>query len=273
MSDTNRQEDFQRILDNLNTAILLFGPDLRLRYMNPAAEMLFAVSARHLVGKPAGHLIHCPGETPERQLANVFQAGHPITEREMPLLLNEQRQVTVDCTAIPLTHREGEAGLLVELQQVDRQLRISREEALLAQHEAVRDLVRGMAHEIKNPLGGLRGAAQLLELELPEGPLQGIHPNHHQRGGPAANLVDRMLGPNKLPQPQEVNIHVLLERVRNLVLAECGERMHIERDYDPSIPELAPTPIASSRPCSTSCATPPAPSPGRPTAASCCAPG
>jgi len=242
MSDANRHEDYQRILDNLNTAILLFGPDLRLRYMNPSAEMLFAVSVRHLVGKPADSLIRCPGEQPERQLARVFAAGHPITERELPLVLNEQRQVTVDCTAIPLTHRDGEAGLLVELQQVDRQLRISREEALLAQHEAVRDLVRGMAHEIKNPLGGLRGAAQLLELELGEGPLREYTQIIINEADRLQSLVDRMLGPNKLPKPQEVNLHILLERVRNLVLAEWGEKLHIERDYDPSIPELRADP-------------------------------
>ena len=127
---------------------------------------------------------------------------------------------------------------MMELQQVDRQVRISHEEQLISQQQASQELLRGLAHEIKNPLGGLRGAAQLLEMELDNAELKeytGVIINEADR---LRNLVDRMLGPSKLPNFAELNIHEVLERVRQLVKAESGEQLSIVRDYDPSIPLL-----------------------------------
>lgn len=228
----------QRILDNLNSVVLLFDPDLRLRYMNPAAEMLFQISARHMQGLPAGSLIHCPAEMVEKNLNRALQSGHPFTEREINMPLPGDRTVTVDCTVIPLSEQDGEKGLLVEIQQIDRQLRISREEHRLIQHQATRGLIRGLAHEIKNPLGGLRGAAQLLERELVDPSLHEYTQIIISEADRLQSLVDRLLGPNRLPRLEQVNLHSLLERVRNLVLAESGKRVRVVRDYDPSIPEL-----------------------------------
>jgi two-component system nitrogen regulation sensor histidine kinase GlnL len=121
--------------------------------------------------------------------------------------------VTVDCTAAPLLERDPPTGLLLELRQVDWRLRINREENILAQHHTTRALVRNLAHEIKNPLGGLRGAAQLLERELPDPALReytGIIIGEADR---LRNLVDRMLGPNQLPIHSDVSIHEIMERV------------------------------------------------------------
>ena len=227
-----------RVLENLNTVVLLFDQDLRLRYMNPAAEMMFEVSARHMLGQEAGSMVQCPGGLVVNKLKRAMQLGHTITEREVPIPLPEDRMITVDCTVIPLSRRDGDSGLLMELQQIDRQLRISREELLITQHQATRDLVRGLAHEIKNPLGGLRGAAQLLEAELPDPSLREYTQIIIDEADRLQVLLDRMLGPNRLPELSEVNIHTLLERVRQLVLVESGAWMEIDRDYDPSIPEL-----------------------------------
>ncbi|OOZ35607.1 nitrogen regulation protein NR(II) [Solemya velesiana gill symbiont] len=228
----------QRILDNLNSAVLLFDNDFRLQYMNPAAEMLFAVSNRHMVGLDAGQLLHCPGDLVESNLNRAVELGRPFTERELSIPLSDRRSATVDCTVIPLYEREGKGGVLVELQQIDRQLRISREEHLLSQHQAARDLIRGLAHEIKNPLGGLRGAAQLLEGELEAPSLSEYTQVIIDEADRLQTLVDQMLGPNKLPRHAEVNIHTVLERVRSLVIAEFGDQILVERDYDPSIPDL-----------------------------------
>lgn len=236
--DTELRNYQTRTLDNLSTIILLFDKELRLRYLNPAAEALFAVSARHMVGLEAGSLIQCPGSLVEKNLERSLKTGRRFTERELVLPLSDAHSVTVDCTVIPLSERDGESGLLVELQQIDRQLRISREEHLLVQHEATRDLIRGLAHEIKNPLGGLRGAAQLLEKELDGAALKEYTQIIIDEADRLQSLLDHMLGPNRLPQLFEVNIHTLLERVCNLVGAEYGERAPIVRDYDPSIPEL-----------------------------------
>lgn len=234
----NREDLSQRILENLNIVVFLFDEQLCLRYLNPAGEMLFAASARHLIGQPAGELIRCPDHGLNEHFQQALASGLPFTEREITLLTPDMREITVDCTVMPLVDPGQESGVLVELQQLDRQLRISREEHLISQHQATRDLIRGMAHEIKNPLGGLRGAAQLLERELPSPSLQEYTRIIIEEADRLTQLVDRMLGPNKLPSYTAVNIHQILDRVRQLVQAEVGDGVELVCDYDPSIPEL-----------------------------------
>jgi two-component system nitrogen regulation sensor histidine kinase GlnL len=133
-------------------------------------------------------------------------------------------------------------GLLVELTPLDRQLRISREENLLAQQSVSRALTRNLAHEIKNPLGGLRGAAQLLERELADPALKEYTSIIIGEADRLQNLVDRMLGPNSIPRKREINVHQVVERVRQLVAAEVPSRVRLIRDYDPSIPPLVGDP-------------------------------
>ena len=171
-------------------------------------------------------------------MRHCLESGQPHVERELQLTLPLERIVTVDCTAAPLLDRDPPTELVLELRQVDWRLRISREEHMLAQHHTSRALLRNLAHEIKNPLGGLRGAAQLLERELPDPALReytGIIIGEADR---LRNLVDRMLGPHQPPVHGEVSIHEILERVRGLVEAEVAAGIRIERDYDPSIPLL-----------------------------------
>jgi len=228
-----------QILDHLSTAVMLLDGDLRLRYINSAGEVLFAASARHLVGQRASALIHCEGGRVRANLRHALESGQPFTEREIELSLPDGREITVDCTVLPL-REPADAGsrLLVEVQQVDRQLRISREEQLILQHQATRDVIRRLAHEIKNPLGGLRGAAQLLQAELPDQGLREYTQVIIEEADRLQALVNRMLGPNKLPAYGPTNIHQILERVRQLVAAESGAGIQIVRDYDPSIPDI-----------------------------------
>jgi two-component system nitrogen regulation sensor histidine kinase GlnL len=128
--------------------------------------------------------------------------------------------------------------LIIEIQPIDRLLRISREEMLTTSHETTRNLVRGMAHEIKNPLGGIRGAAQLLARELPNTGLTEYTNIIIDEADRLRNLVDRMLGPNQLPKWQSLNIHEAIERVGNIIKAESSDAIKIVRDYDPSIPAM-----------------------------------
>src|SRR5690606_16489368 len=116
----------------------------------------------------------------------------------------------VDYTVTPFGDHEG---LIIEIMPIDRLLRISREEMLTHSHETTRNLIRGMAHEIKNPLGGIRGAAQLLARELPDVSLTEYTNIIIDEADRLRNLVDRMLGPNQLPRWQLLNIHEALERV------------------------------------------------------------
>jgi two-component system nitrogen regulation sensor histidine kinase GlnL len=200
--------------------------------------MLFDVSARQIHLQPVEGLVQCPGDQVQAHLRAATRTGQPITERELTMRLVDGREMTLDCTVIPLPVGEGARGVLLEVQQVDRHLRISREEQLLSQQQVTRDVVRGLAHEIKNPLGGLRGAAQLLQAELDDRELREYTEIIIQEADRLQNLVNRILGPNRLPAYQPLNIHHVLERVRSLVQAEVGGRIELVRDYDPSIPDL-----------------------------------
>ncbi len=231
------REIAQRVLENLTTSTLLFDHELRLVYINPAGETLLAASARQLQGQSLRELMPAAAifaVDVERALAS----GHPYTERELRLDWTEGRVITVDCTITPLLETRQPPALLMELLRVDRHLRITREEHLLAQHNAARALVRGLAHEIKNPLGGLRGAAQLLERELPSEDLKEYTRIIILEADRLQSLMNRMLGPNALPQKRAINIHEVLEHVRGLVRAEAYQAIQIECDYDPSIPLL-----------------------------------
>jgi len=232
----------KKILENLNAAVLLFDKDLFLIHINPAGEMLFAVSARNVMGVSATEILVCPGDAVEFRLREAVITRQPFTEREINICLVDGRSIRVNCTVLPIHQFGTDVELLVELHQVDRQLRINREEHLLSQHQAAQALIRGLAHEIKNPLGGLRGAAQLLEQELPDNSLREYTQIIIEEADRLQTLMDRMLGPNRLPKPLLINIHALLERVRSLILAEFPSGPIIVRDYDPSIPEFSADP-------------------------------
>ncbi len=241
MDDMKQSDPAQRILENLNIAVLLFDEALHLKYINPAGEVLFDISARHLLGQSADHIWpQDPDFT--RALQRSHASGHPYTEREVQLSLPNQKQITVDLTVTPLRESMQADELLLELQPMDRHLRIAREENLLDQYHTTRTLVRGMAHEIKNPLGGLRGAAQLLEQELDDEELREYTRIIIGEADRLQNLLNRMLGPNTLPRKRRINLHEVLERVRSLVQAELPPGISLARDYDPSIPELMADP-------------------------------
>lgn len=225
-----------RILENMHTAVLLLDAELRLSFINPAGEMLFAISAQRFVGQVIHHTLF--DKEVALALEQVLESGTPFTERELVLDLGYRRRVTVDLTALPLHEEGGRLELLVEMKQVDRQLRITREEGLLAQSSATRALVRGLAHEIKNPLGGLRGAAQLLERELNNEELKEYTNIIISEADRLQALMNRMLGPSTLPQKRQINIHEATERVRQVVGAELPSGVTLSRDYDPSIPEI-----------------------------------
>ena len=231
----------QRILESLNSAVLLFDESMRLKYVNPAAETLFSVSARHLLNQPYQALIQESADL-EFQLEEAFQSGRPFTRHEVSLDLGNDNHVMVDFTAVPLIEPGCATEILVELHSVDRLLRISREENQLAQQEATQKILRGLAHEIKNPLGGLRGAAQLLERQLDSEDLKEYTQVIIDEADRLQKLVNRILGPNNLPNKRSINIHHVLEHIRSLLLAEGKSNVSIVRDYDPSIPEFQADP-------------------------------
>jgi len=230
-----------RILEGMNSAVLLFDEALRLRYINPAGEDLFSVSARHLIDEPYQALIQDRVNL-QKQLDEAFRSGRPFTRHEVNLCLGNDINVMVDFTTVPLLEPGYPMEILVELHSVDRLLRISREENQLVQQEATQKILRGLAHEIKNPLGGLRGAAQLLERQLDSEDLKEYTQVIIDEADRLQKLVNRILGPNNLPNKRDTNIHHVLEHIRSLLLAEGKSNVSIVRDYDPSIPELQADP-------------------------------
>jgi two-component system nitrogen regulation sensor histidine kinase GlnL len=226
-----------RIVENLTTAVLWFDRQFCLRAINPAGEALLEVSSKRLLGVEAARLF------PDAQrfvalLRQALENRRHITEYGMRLNLLPGRIVTVDCSIAPVNEAHRIDELLVELAQADQHLRMDREEKLLLQHQAARNVVRGLAHEIRNPLGGLRGAAQLLARELPEPRLQEYTDIIIGEADRLQALLDRLLGPRVPPRRNMLNIHQVLQRLARLIQSETGGGIEFKCDFDPSIPEL-----------------------------------
>ncbi|WP_439106297.1 nitrogen regulation protein NR(II) [Congregibacter sp.] len=226
----------QDIIDSINSGIIGLDADYRVRLINPAAESLLQLSEARILG-----IMICELETPDvpwrATLDQAAEEGRAIVRRGLPLDTGDGKPIFADIVVSPM--REiANLAYLIELQPVDRLLRISREENIVSAQETTQAVVRGLAHEIKNPLGGIRGAAQLLERELPEGSLQEYTGIIIQEADRLRDLVDRLLGPNKQPALTSLNVHEVLEHVLQLAVVEAGERMAIQRDYDPSLPAI-----------------------------------
>ena len=153
------------------------------------------------------------------------------SRRPSPAGIKESGEATFPC--------EATSYLVIELVMLEQQVRLEREERVLGRVQANKELIRNLAHEIKNPLGGIRGAAQLLEMELQSKTLSDYTRVIIAEADRLQALVDRLLAPHRLPHVVgDVNIHEVCERVRALVLAEYPRGLEVRRDYDVSIPEF-----------------------------------
>ena len=222
-------------LDLLSSSVVLLDEDLRIRYMNSAAENLLALSSKAVRGMRFDRVVFYPS-TLQDALANACRQGWSHTGQAIEIKRNDGLLLHLNCTVNP-TERP-DAQLLVELWPIDQQLKATREERLLEQQLASRELIRNLAHEIKNPLGGIRGAAQLLEHELNNPGLCEYTQVIIKEADRLQDLMKRLLSPHRPMQPGSVNIHEILERVRSLLTAEFPKTLVIRRDYDTSLPEL-----------------------------------
>ena len=202
--------------------------------LNPAAENILGISQLRARGES---LLRLVDDEPELRdiLSRVIATGdHYANElRLAPTEVHAEERI-VDCRVSPICSES--ARLLVELTDVTRRTRISRENALLIQHGAGRQMIRQLAHEIKNPLGGIRGAAQLLARQLDNDELTEYTDVIISETDRLAGLVDTLLGPGGPPNKQPLNIHELLEYVVRIIEAEDEKSLHIRRDYDPGLP-------------------------------------
>ncbi|MGB7814808.1 MAG: nitrogen regulation protein NR(II) [Methylotenera sp.] len=222
-------------LEHLATAVMLLDQSHRVVYANPSTEILFALSATQIHGSHISEVfLNC--EILQIAIDNAVKNNSPYREHEFALSTVRQHSFAVTCTVTPVDI--SQAKILLEFQQMDQQLRIAREERMLIQQQANSELLRNLAHEIRNPLGGLRGAAQLLEHELPQPNLREYTQVIIKEADRLQSLMDRLLVPHRVPKYEPTNIHEVLERVRSLLLAESPNNIKVRRDYDTSLPDL-----------------------------------
>lgn len=230
------QPDAGLILNSLMNSILLVDDELAVHYANPAAQQLLAQSSRKLFGAPLPELLSYFSLNIDL-MRESLNTGQGFIDNEVTLVIDGRAHI------LSLSAQRMQDGLiLLEMSPMDNQRRLSQEQLQHAQQVAARDLVRGLAHEIKNPLGGLRGAAQLLNRALPDPTLTEYTTVIIEQADRLRNLVDRLLGPQQPGMHITDSIHKVAERVVNLVKLELPENVTLVRDYDPSLPDLTHDP-------------------------------
>lgn len=222
-------------LDLLATAVVALDERLSVQYLNPAAESLFEVGEKSLLAHPFLDLFVQTAEL-EAKLRQAIASGRGFADQQLILNRAGLEPLVLNCIVTPV--EAGAVVLVMELRHIEQQLRIEREEQQLNQHLANRELIRNLAHEIKNPLGGLRGSAQLLERELDRADLREYTQVIIKESDRLQALMDRLLTPHRPPHIGPVNIHEVCERVRTLILAEFPSGIRIRRNYDTSLPDV-----------------------------------
>jgi two-component system, NtrC family, nitrogen regulation sensor histidine kinase GlnL len=229
------------LLDSLVTSVFLLDRDLHITYLNAAAQTLLGLSPNQALGRRITDAVR-GAEALVPLFERARQGGEGVLQRELAWPAAGGIDRILDCAVTEVALGGDAHGLLLEIEDITQHRRLTRENALLAQLGGSRLMVRQLAHEIKNPLGGLRGAAQLLERELLDPALREYTRVIISEADRLTNLLDSMLGPGRPPAKQLINVHELLERVYHLLRSEAPEGVTVDRDYDPSLPPLTVDP-------------------------------
>jgi len=230
----NQSVQFRQIFDSLLTAVLVLDRDLVFNYVNNAAEVLFEISEDQIIGK---EIFWCLQEIDggQESFSKALQGEQQYTKRKAKWRLHTGEEITVDYSIIPNLEIDK---LIIEVQPLDRLIQISQDEAFFSNQITTKNLIKSLSHEIKNPLGGIRGAAQLLARELQSE----AHNEYTQiiidEADRLRNLVDLMLGPRRPGKHSPCNIHELLEHVITISEAQQPGVVTYTKDYDPSIPSI-----------------------------------
>ena len=231
------EERAAQIIDHLATSVLLFDENLHLVSINSAGESLLSMSSKRILGL-----------TPEKIWPNTmffsdmirksFQFVRTRIERGVEMGLINRDSVKVDCIFTPIVINDETKEIIVELVGVDTFVREMQEFNHQTVQKVANESVQGMAHEIKNPLGGIRGAAQLMEKELDDESLLEYTKIIINESDRLRNFLDRMMAANTYPVRSDTNIHEIIEYVISIIRVESSRNLHIEKDYDPSIPTI-----------------------------------
>jgi len=226
-------------LENLSTGLVVLDATLSVAYANPAAEQMLGVSFQQMARRPL--LTAAPALAPLQPLLRLaLETGQGFARRSLAVAQPQEAEgdAVLDCSVSVPDAAQGRPQVLLEFVDASRRVRMDRENALLAQLEASRSIVRQLAHELRNPLGGIRGAAQLLDRQLDSSAQKDYTGLIIREVDRLAALTTALLGPERPPSREQVNVHQLLEHVRQLAEAEAGKGVTIERDYDPSLPPV-----------------------------------
>lgn len=237
MRETTHDSDHQHgpdIVDSLSTAVVIIGADLHISFVNHSAENLLGASKRYLLGQLISDII-----TPGEELINLCRRaletglGFRLRDYECRALT---RRLVLDCRLNPLPDHDDQ--LVLEMNDTTFERRLRQEAELIAQHKVSRTIVRQLAHEVKNPLGGMRGSAQLLQRQLSDQNQVRYTRVIIDEADRLAALVDSILKPGGRPELREHNPHEVTEHVAQLVEAEKLPGVNLVRDYDPGLPPI-----------------------------------
>jgi two-component system nitrogen regulation sensor histidine kinase GlnL len=236
-SASSEEKVTQKLINELTTGVVILDPQGQISYMNTSAEDTLGISRRRARGRRLTEV--APGfaevdELCERALQERKSFGREIP---VPAPIRDGRELELALRATPLENA-GEDGLLLELFDITQRHQLDRENALATQHGVSRRMIQQLAHEIRNPLGGLRGAAQLLQRELNDADQQEFTRVIIREADRLASLMDGLLGPGTQPSKRMLNVHEVLEHIATIAESE-SPRLHIARDYDPSLPDLS----------------------------------
>ena len=222
-------------LDLLATLVAVVATDGSLLFVNAALEDALGVSRRGVAGTQFADFFTQPNV-----LINALSGarGNEFAALRYDAWIKCQQREPMPVHVV-VAQTEVDTEVVVELLPLEQQTRQDREERLIDQAQANKELIRNLAHEIKNPLGGIRGAAQLLQMELDSRELIEYTQVIIHEADRLQTLVDRLLAPHRRPHVVgDVNIHEVCERVRSLILVEFPKGLKVVRDYDASLPEF-----------------------------------
>ena len=228
-----------RILDTLNVTIVCLDASHAIRYLNASGEALFESSAGNLSGRRFESLFdQVKISSIQSKLELYPQKADALTERGAEITLVSGKSIIADYSIYPFAEDSSDTAILVEIRPLEYQLQFAQEDLNQLQKQLSRQLGRGLAHEIRNPLSGIRGAAQLLEKELGDSKWIEYTEVIISEVDRLQSLVNNITGAGVSFKPEPVNILEVLEHIRKIILAAEPNRIKIHRDYDPSIPEI-----------------------------------
>ncbi len=227
---------YELLLNSQKTALILVNQAFDISFVNDAALDLLETGINQVSGRPLDDFL-VNNSLNQLQIKKAILHGEDFREAAVQVCFKDGRATNVDLN-VNIVKIADEQLALLEINPIDKQRKITQESQQYAQQVAARELVRGLAHEIKNPLGGIRGAAQLLEKKLAQQDQIEFTQMIIDQADRLRNLVDRLLGPNSLPQKRMFNLHQIIEKVQSVLSNDLSFSLELKRDYDPSIPDI-----------------------------------